>query len=129
MPRSRSLSAYPLPTLVALIDKARVEAVVVPTADAKASASLRHNLYAFRRAAEADPQGATAAGVDLETLRDIYIQIVPEGLRVARMDEHPMAKALASVVGPVARPRTVADEASESLARLMAKIEGGGNGQ
>lgn len=77
MPRARPLETYPLRQFVALYTKVAEtrERVLIPCTVTQA-ASLRGDLYAFRRAAEKDRSKADELGVDVNLLRDVAFRIV-----------------------------------------------------
>lgn len=81
MPRARALITYPNRQYIALI--ARVlesgEPFVVPCSRAQA-ASLRGELYAWRRSAEQDPGESHALSIPLDQLRDIAWRVTDAGL-------------------------------------------------
>lgn len=82
MPRTRPFDSYPTQTYWALA--ARVldsqAPFTVPCSKTQA-ASLRGELFAWRRACMEDPGLAQAAGIDLARLRQVTWRITAEGLQ------------------------------------------------
>jgi len=123
MPRTRALVTYSNRQFIALCEKvlASGEPFTVPCSRAQA-ASLRGELYAWRRAAEADPSDALALGVPWERLRDLAWRITDAGLETipANMLVGPnlIELALGGAVPPLESP------AMKALKALQANLAG-----
>jgi hypothetical protein len=82
MPRERTLVAYHNAHYMALVRQtlARRQPILVKLPNQAAAATMRGELYAWRRVAEKNPVAAEKLGVDLELLRQVAFRIKPEGL-------------------------------------------------
>lgn len=81
MPRTRSIETYPNREFWALCLRILEsdEPFNVPCTRPQA-ASMRGELYAWRRACEASPQAAASLGIDTFRLRDVAFRVKDEGL-------------------------------------------------
>lgn len=81
MPRTRALITYANRQFIALVTKVieTGEPFLVPCSRPQA-ASLQGELYAWRRAAEKDPEEAVQLGVPTQRLRDIAFRVTDKGL-------------------------------------------------
>lgn len=88
MPRVRPLETYPYRQYMAVFTKvaASRQAFVIPCTRPQA-ASLRGDLYAFRRACETQAGQAQAMGIEVDTLRDVAFRIVPDGLEACHQSQ------------------------------------------
>lgn len=128
MPRAKTLNAYPTAHYMALIRRAHTtnQAIVVPLTRPQA-ATLRGELYAWRRAAEANPIQAQQMGIDLTMVRRVAFRIGDEGL--SALPESLLAgpaaieKVLGAIESIVAVPPPATPE-SEALQRLVGKLQG-----
>jgi hypothetical protein len=129
MPRSRPLTGYPLAAFRALFTQARRAPVTIPLERVKAL-TLRGELYAFRRAAQADPHEAARWGLVVDDMLQVALRVVPDGLEVYPLETSNAAIAIMAALGagplPKAEPKpSEAQEAADSLARLRALTGGG----
>lgn len=81
MPRIRTIVAYPLQQFIALYQRVidTQQPFVVPCTRPQA-ASMRGELYAFRRACEGSPGEAEGLGVKVTNLRLVSFRITDAGL-------------------------------------------------
>jgi len=113
--RTRPLATYPSAHFLALIERAPI---TVPATKTQA-ASLRGEIYAWRRACEQSPGEASLLGVNPAVLRDIILRIGEHGLEVLPMNELPSIKLIESALGTA--PARV-DPAAEALARMQSAL-------
>jgi hypothetical protein len=118
MPRQRPLATYPLQQYLALFAKVATtrEAVLIPCTPPQA-ASLRGELYAFRRAAEHAPGEAEALGINLQHLREVAFRLPKEGTGLEALHQSALVgpKLIEAALGGTAPVET---PAQASLRRL-----------
>lgn len=117
MPRARSLETYPIAHYLGVFRRV-VEgggAFLIPCTRAQAAA-LRGEIYAFRRAAETNPQAAALAGVDLGLLRAVAFRIADTGLEAIPVAELWGPKLIEQALGQA--PPAMEDPAKAALERL-----------
>ena len=115
MSRTRPLASYPSAHYLALFQRAPI---TVPATKTQA-ASLRGEIYAWRRACEREPGEAALLGVDVNALRDITLRIGETGLEVLPLSALPSIGLIEAALG-VKPTRT--DPAVEALARMQAAL-------
>lgn len=131
MPRTRSLETYPNSAFWALIQRIIAEApatgqFTVPCTKAQA-ASMRGEIYAWRRACEAAPQRAQDLSINLEQLREVAFRISDEGLIGVLASSLQTPSLIAAALGGNAPPLKTAAQAA--LDRLReAGLVGDGHG-
>lgn len=122
MARARPLDTYPLPQFVALYLRVATnrEVITIPCTPTQA-ATMRGELYAFRRAAESNPQAARDLGIPLEYLRDVAFRIKPEGLEAlhqSQMQTPRLIEMALGLEGGAVKVKTGAELALERLKSL-----------
>lgn len=119
MTRRRPLISYPNAHYWAVV--ARVtgtdEALTIPCTKTQAL-SLQGEIYAWRKACEAEPGDAQAMGIRLPELRSVSLRITPTGLQVLPTGQLAGPGLIESALG--GKPETpAAQSASDMLKRLM----------
>lgn len=81
MPRARFIDTYPNREFMALVEKivSLNGPFLIPCTQAQA-ASMRGELYAWRRSAKANPEHALSLGVDADKLYQVAFRISDDGL-------------------------------------------------
>lgn len=135
MPKTRSLIDYPTddygPAFM-VVANTKV-ALAIPCPDGKQAASLRGDLYAFKRACGANIVKARLLGIDADAIQKVKIRINTEGLELYHVEDAPgvasIREALARLgvpVLPVASPVNLGEaqaramDVEASIARLLA---------
>lgn len=118
MPKARPLTAYPISRYWAVFSRGARAPLAIPLTG-KEAATLRADLYAFRRAAEAAPDLAAQYGVDVSVLRQVTLTISSEGLVAHPLVESPIIRKLDEVLGNLPETTSPAKEAEAALQRLM----------
>lgn len=128
MPRERQFDTYPHGHYLALITAALEQpgGVMVPCSQREAM-SLRGEVYAWRRVCEKHPEEAAAYGIQVPVIREVSLQVKPEGLLAMRMTDLRGPKLIEAALGrpigmPTSAAQQMADTAAQSLASLMEKI-------
>lgn len=121
MTKARPLSTYPNAHYLALIARVRESGApfLVPCTPPQA-ASLRGELYAWRRACLARPDEAQAEGIDPDILATITWRIRPDGLETTPVAALPGPALIEQALGHP--PETAEAKAAEALARLRANL-------
>lgn len=118
MPRTRPLETYPNREYWALCNRVLTDTrpFTVPCTRTQA-ASLRGELYAWRRACEGDPVGATLYQIDPGRLRELAWRITEAGLETVLSSTLPGPSLIRAALGEL--PPGVSP-ASVALANLLA---------
>ncbi len=127
MPKTRSLVTYPNRQFIALVAKVLEsgQPFTVPCSRAQA-ASLRGELYAWRRAAEEDRAEAAQLGVPVERLRDLAWRITDKGLETIPANMLVGPNLIEMALGGEAP--ALESPAAKALRDLQARLGGGDNG-
>jgi hypothetical protein len=126
MPRVRPLETYPYRQFMAVFTKvaASREPFLIPCTRPQA-ASLRGELYAFRRACEGQPGAAQAMGIELDTLRDVAFRIVADGLEACHQSALVGPSLIERALGAEAPPmKTAAQIALDKIKAMGIGAEG-----
>jgi hypothetical protein len=130
MARLRPLDSYPNAQFSALVRRV-LEAqapVMIPASPAQA-ASLRGEIYAWRRAIERSPQEAFA--LNLPTVaegREVAYRITGEGMEAVLASTLVNPQLIEAVLGPTALGPTPAEKALAALRAGLASAEGEADG-
>ena len=127
MPRTRSLETYPNREFWALCQRI-LEAPVpfqVPCTRPQA-ASMRGELYAWRRAAEAQPTQAAGYGIDVFKLRNVAFRVNDRGLEGISASLLQTPSLILSALGM--SPTQASLSPSEQALANLRKLTGEGNG-
>jgi hypothetical protein len=122
MPRRRVLEAYPNRQFLALVTHVRAtgQPFLVPCTPSQA-AGMRGELYAWRRACEDNPTGASVIGVDVSLLRDVAWKVDPAGLLTIPEAKRAVPALIEAALGaPAPALPSAQAAASASLERLRA---------
>ena len=137
MPKTRTLTDYPYEAfgrLLMMVANTR-EAQTLPCPTGMEAASIRGDLYAFRRAARGNITKALHYGIDPDLIERVKIKVVPEGLRLYHVDDQPAVKAIEELLAQAGAPRpsglppadaTTGEkmkDAGESMARVLAGLK------
>lgn len=88
MPRAKPLDAYQNANYSALWSHvAATKGEMLLRLEPRPALTLRHEFYAWRRVALANPDKALKLGINLQALNDVRISIVPEGLKLYHKDD------------------------------------------
>ena len=118
MPRTRPLDSYPNAEFWALVQRARHEPFLVPCTRPQA-ASMRGEIYAWRRAVERDPADAASFGIDAAVLRGMAWKITDQGLITMPHTQLQAPSLIAAALGgPVPPLRSAAEVSLERLRAL-----------
>ena len=119
MARSRPLESYPLRQFVALFTRVATqrEILLVPCSPAQA-ATMRGELYAFRRQCEKNVAEATDLGIPVELLRDVSFRIQPAGLEALHQSQMQTPALIEAALGASPNVKTGAELALERLRAL-----------
>jgi hypothetical protein len=116
MPRARTLSAYATDHYCALVRRViSTGAPVLVRMSKPNAATLRGEIYAWRRAAESAPVEAQTRGIDLQQIRAVSFRIVDEGLEALPVGMLTGPSAIAAALGEIERTLSPADAALKSL--------------
>lgn len=128
MPRSRDLSAYPIEHYWQLCKRVidTQESFVVPCERTQALA-LRGELYAFRRACQANETQSRIRGIDVQAMNGISFRPHEQGLECLPTAQLAGPKLIEAALGKAITPQG-ADPAAESLKRFMNLQGEKGNG-
>lgn len=122
MPRTRPFDSYPTRSYLALVRKVADsgQSFTVPCSRTQA-ASMRGELFAWRRACEAEQGLARAAGVDLAQLRTVTWRVTNQGLECLFTTSLPGPKLIEDALGlqPEQETRNAAQRALDSLRGLI----------
>lgn len=127
MPRAKPIEAYPLPSFMGLYTRIATtrESLIIPCTPPQA-ASMRGELYAFRRACEMSPAAAQSLGVDVAILREVSFRVKPEGLEACHQSTLTTPSLInAALGGAVAPIKTPAQKALEALQALGVGVTAG----
>lgn len=121
MARLRPLDSYPNAQFAALVKRVlETQAPVLIPASPAQAASLRGEIYAWRRAIEREPQAAFALGLPtVAEGREVAYRITKEGMEVVLASTLVNPQLIEAVLGPVTPGPTPAELA---LARLRAGL-------
>lgn len=121
MPRTKPLDAYPNAHYSALIAKVADGGLFTVPCTRPQAASLRGELYAWRRACQAAPDEAADLGVNVALLAAIGWRITDAGLETYHVAELQSAKLITAALGgePLAQPTG----AAAALQGLMKRLE------
>jgi len=86
------------------------------------AATLRGEIYAWRRTAEKEPPTAIALGIDLNLIRRVALRIGDEGLEVVPESSLAGPAAIVAALGPIAPLTPLPTPADASLERLKAAL-------
>lgn len=114
MPKTRLITDYPYETygrLLMTIARTK-EAQTIPAATGALAASLRGDLYAFRRAVEGNRTRALSLGIDPELLARVKIKIVQEGVRIHHVEDQPGVRAIEALLGQMGATEPLAPTGS-----------------
>lgn len=128
MPRTRSLETYPNREFWALVQRilSQPDPFIVPCTRPQA-ASVRGELYAWRRACEAAPLQAAQYGIDSQQLREVAFRVKDEGLEGISASLLQNASLILSALGDIgAAPKSASQQALDNL-RAMGLGEGNGS--
>jgi len=125
MPRTRSLETYPNQAFWALVQRIVAERTfLIPCTQAQA-ASMRGEIYAWRRACEAAPEAAARLGIDTGQLRLTAFRIGAEGMTGMLAADLQTPSLIASALGGLPQQRTAAQQALDRLREAGLVAEGG----
>lgn len=118
MPRTRHLDTYPHSHFLALWERGLAEGGFLVPCNRPQALSVQGEWHAWRRAAEANPTAALAAGLPHPVrLREVALRVTPEGLKVFPADQREVALLITAALG--GKPSPVGDAAQDALKRLM----------
>lgn len=126
MPRTRQLETYPNPAFWALFDRVLSTQLPVTVPCTRTQAlSMRGEIYAWRRAAEAAPEQAAQLGITASRLREVALQISHEGLVAVLSSSLATASLISDALGGVPKMTNASTQALERLKALGLAPEGG----
>lgn len=120
MPRERQLASYANDHYMQLI-RAVVrdgQSVLVKLTQGQA-ATLRGEIYAWRRVAEKSPIDAVQRGIDIDMIRRVAFRIGPDGLRAIPQSELTGPSAIEAAIGEIEQTLTPANQALNRLKNLV----------
>lgn len=126
MPRTRSLETYPNQSFWALVQRILAEETFTVPCTQPQAASMRGEIYAWRRACEGLPGRASQMGIDVAQLREVAFRIGPKGLVGVLASSLQMPTLIASALG--GEVPLMKSAAQQSLERLLA-MKGGEDGR
>lgn len=121
MPRTRDLMTYPNRQFIALVKRVLESGpLTVPCTRAEA-ASMRGEIYAWRRACEENRIEAMALGVPVDSLRELAFRINASGLEAILAADLRTPSLIEAALGGTPPIKT---EAQRSLERFLAETKG-----
>lgn len=123
MPRTKPLDAYPNAHYSALVARVSGGGTFTVPCTRPQAASLRGELYAWRRAAQAEPTEAAQLGINVQLLAAIGWRITDAGLETYHVAELQSAKLIEAALGQA--PQQQESDAAKALAGLMSRLERG----
>ena len=127
MPRTRSLETYPNQAFYALVLRILAERTFRVPCTKPQAASMRGEIYAWRRACAASPGAASLLGIDPAKLREVAFRIDDEGLLGILAADLQTPSLIASALGGVPHVPSAAQAALERL-RAAGLVEESSNG-
>lgn len=123
MTRARPILSYHHQQYMALVSKVLSERKpFIAPCTATQAASLRGELYAWRRACEQSPDEARALGVDPDKLREVGWRIRPTGLETCLSSDFEGPRIIEQALGGTLPP--MQSPAAEALKALQEKLSG-----
>ena len=130
MARTKSIATYPNAAFYALVQRVLNDRTFLVPCNASQAASMRGELYAWRRSCELAPDEARRIGVDPDKLRQVAFRISDAGMTGVLAEDLVTPKLIAGALGTIPPLPTAA---SQALARLraagVAPASGGVDGQ
>lgn len=120
MPRTKPLDAYPNTHYLALVAKVADGGTFVVGCTRPQAASLRGELYAWRRACQADPAAAAQLGINVALLDAIGWRIKDEGLETYHVATLQSAKLIERALGGLPDPEV--SSPAKALAGVLARL-------
>ena len=115
MPRTRSIETYPNQAFWALVQRIIAERTFLVPCTQPQAASMRGEIYAWRRACEATPEAAAYLGIDVAKLRLTAFRISAEGMLGMLSADLQTPSLIAGALGGLPEQRTAAQSALDRL--------------
>lgn len=121
MPRAKQLETYPNNAFWAVVSRVlgTGKEFLIPCTKAQA-ASMRGELYAWRRACESAPEKAEQLGITPSQLRNVAYRISDTGMTALPAEQLQTAGLIAQALGgTVPQPTSAASAALENFRKIM----------